>query len=320
MKKFLFLLLISALLTFSCAQKNSAPQKTDNQKIYQNSHISTEQALLSLIQENADLKKKQDMFFNYFLWLIATIVVGAVILILLNVRESRQKDKIILSSKQFLHHSIEVQEAERKRLSYELHDSVAQNLRYVTLLAENLKEKEEAAKIISIQNENIEAIRKLCYNLTPPVLNESSMISSLEFLGEKIFDNEGDDFEFRIVAEDSVDFSVWSAENKLHIYRIIQEALQNIQKHAHASEVTVLFRDCHSENAPNTNAHLKIIITDDGIGMSNKLVNEINNGSFKSAQNLHFGIRNIIERVQLLGGKIKYSSEENCGTQIKVEI
>ena len=146
------------------------------------------------------------------------------------------------------------------------------------------------------------------------------MISSLEFLGEKIFDNEGDEFEFRIVAEDSVDFSVWSAENKLHIYRIIQEALQNIQKHAHASEVTVLFRDCHSENAPNKNAHLKIIITDDGIGMSNKLVNEINNGSFKSAQNLHFGIRNIIERVQLLGGKIKYSSEENCGTQIKVEI
>ena len=115
MKKFLFLLLITALLTFSCTQKNSAPQKTDNQKIYQNSHISTEQALLSLIQENADLKKKQDTFFNYFLWLIATIVVGAVILILLNVRESRQKDKIILSSKQFLHHSIEVQEAERHK-------------------------------------------------------------------------------------------------------------------------------------------------------------------------------------------------------------
>jgi len=206
---------------------------------------------------------------------------------------------------------MEVQEAERRRISRELHDTVAQSMRYVSLLAEGLSEKDTASKIISTQNENIESIRKLCYNLTPPAISAGDMVSALELLGQKIFGETGekpDDFQLRIVVGEGVDFSVFADEQLMNIYRIIQEAFQNIKKHAGASEVTVLFKTS------------KIIITDDGCGMNEELVSQINSGIFKNTENSHFGVRNIFERVQLLGGTVTYRSEPDCGTQITVTI
>lgn len=264
-----------------------------------------------LYNQNYVLEETHQKIFDYFMWLLAAIIITSVILIFLNAREVKKRDKIIYNSEQFLRHSIEVQEAERKRISQELHDTVAQSMRYVSLLAENLSDKAAAEKIISTQNQNIEDIRKLCYNLTPPAISADDMIGALELLAGKIFNGTGDNFDLRIVAEDTVDFSVWSDVQLMSIYRIIQEAFQNIQKHAHASEVTVLFRK-------DTDGKLKIIISDDGVGMSEEMVEQINGGIFSNIKDLHFGIRNIVEHVQLLGGSVVYRSEADCGTQIMV--
>ena len=185
-------------------------------------------------------------------------------------------------------------------------------MRYVSLLAENLSDKEAAAKIIAVQNENIEDIRKLCYNLTPPAITANNMISSIALLGQKIFDMAHTGFEFKVVCEPSVSFSEKNNDELMNIYRIVQESLQNIQKHAKASEATVLFNE--------QNGKLKIIITDDGAGMSEELVRQINRGFFENVESLHFGLRNIFERVKFLGGTVSCFSEEGYGTRIKVEI
>ena len=274
--------------------------------------------LAYLRNQNFALEDTNNKYFSFFLWLLGTIIVGGVILIYLNIREIKKKDLIIYSSEQFLKHSMEVQEAERRRISRELHDTVAQSMRYVSLLAEGLEDKVTADKIITTQNDNIESIRKLCYNLTPPDISGQDMVSALEMLGQKIFGEavERGDFQLRIVVEDSVDFSGFTDEQLMNIYRIIQEAFQNIKKHAGASEVTVLFRWL-SLSKPHL---LKILITDDGRGMSANLVNQINNGTFTNTRELHFGVRNIFERVQLLGGTVTYRSEPDCGTQITVVI
>ena len=270
--------------------------------------------LAYLRNQNYYLEEIHGEYYSYFKWLLVTAFAGGAILIWLNMQEIKKRDKIIYTSEQFLKHSMEVQEAERRRISRELHDTVAQNMRYVSLLAENLSEKESAQNIISTQNKNIDDIRKLCYNLTPPNISGDDMVSALELLGQKIFelDKNGGldsgDFELRIVAEDSVDFSTWNNEQLMNIYRIVQEAFQNIKKHAEASEVTVLFK----AEPP----HLKIIITDDGKGMSTDLVEQINSGIFENTKNFHFGVRNIVERVQLLGGTVTYRSEPGFGTQI----
>ena len=272
--------------------------------------------LAYLRNQNYALEETHQTYYKYFLLYIITFGVGAVILVFLNIREIKKRDKIIYNSEQFLRHSMEIQEAERRRISRELHDTVAQSMRYVSLLAENLSEKEAAQKIISTQNQNIQDIRKLCYNLTPPEVSGNDMISALELLGHKTFDEEGT-FDVRIVAEDSVDFSKWNNEQLMNIYRIIQEAFQNIKKHAAASEVTVLFKESPGEHDKK---HLKILITDDGCGMNEQLVSQINNGLFDNSKTFHFGVRNIVERVQLLGGTVIYRSEPDYGTQITVEI
>ena len=267
--------------------------------------------LAYLRNQNYALEDTHNTFYQYFIMYIVSFAVGAVILILLNAREIKKRDRVISESELFLRHTMEVQEAERRRISRELHDTVAQSMRYVSLLAENLSDKEAAAKIISTQNQNIEDIRKLCYNLTPPAISGSEMVGALELLGSKIFgEDEKGAVELRIVAEESVDFSVWSDEQLMNIYRIVQEAFQNIKKHAGAGEVTVLFKG----------SPFKIIITDDGCGMSQDMVSQINSGFFEKTESFHFGVRNIVERVQLLGGTVTYRSEPDCGTQITVEI
>lgn len=280
-----------------------------------------------------ELEKSHRLFFTYYMWLTATILTGAFILIVLNARESRRKDRIIYNSEQFLQHSMQVQEAERKRISLDLHDSIAQGLRYVSLLAENLQDRDAAQKIIAVQNENIESIRRLCYNLTPPAITESNLIPSLILLGQKIFDTGSSDFQFRVASEPAVSFEHWDENALMNLYRIVQEALQNIQKHAQAGEATVFFkggpangskrngskRNGSKGGGPGSGA-LKVIITDDGCGMDAGLVARLNDASFEHVENLHFGLRNIFERAKLLGGKVTYFSEEGCGTRLTVEI
>lgn len=277
--------------------------------------------LAYLRNQNFVLEDTHQKFFDYYLTAFIAIIVGAVILVCLNAREVKKRDVIIYNSDQFLKHSMEVQEAERRRISMELHDTVAQSMRYVSLLAEGLAEKDTAAKIIATQNENIDTIRKLCYNLTPPNIFESDMAGALDLLGQKIFDtgsNDKDGFQLRIVVEDSVDFSVFTDEQLMNIYRIVQEAFQNIKKHAAANEVTVLFKKEITADAAKKRSVLKIIITDDGQGMNAELVSQINSCVFENTENFHFGVRNIVERVQLLGGTVSYRSEEDCGTQITI--
>ena len=287
--------------------------------------------LAYLRNQNYALEDTHNTFYQYFIMYIVSFAIGAVILIFLNVREIKKRDRVISESESFLRHTMEVQEAERRRISRELHDTVAQSMRYVSLLAENLKDKEAATKIINTQNQNIEDIRKLCYNLTPPAISGNEMIGALELLGNKIFGENGE-LELRIVAEESVDFSAWTDEQLMNIYRIVQEAFQNIKKHADAAEVTVLFKNtCHPELDSGSHSDkmlkrvqhdkkLKLIITDDGCGMSREMVNQINSGLFEKTEKFHFGVRNIVERVQLLGGMVTYRSEPDCGTQITVEI
>ena len=307
-----------SIFLFSCRleKKPLSESASDSLSAAEISGLSLSDAqdmILQLKEENRVLEETHQILFKYFVCLIATLVTGAAILVILNTRESKRKDKIIYNSEQFLQHSIRVQEAERKRISQELHDSVAQSLRYVSLLAENLDDKKTAAQIIQTQNNNIDSIRRLCYNLTPPAINGENLIPVINLLGQKLFDPEHTDFQFRVVCEPSVDFEKWNDDELLNIYRIIQEGLQNIQKHARASETTVLFRKGENDG-------LKIIVTDDGCGMDEKLLNQINSGFFENVEDMHFGLRNIFECVKFLKGSVAYFSEENAGTRIVLEI
>lgn len=258
---------------------------------------------------NYVIEESHNRYMTFYIMLIAVIVILATVLIFLNERELKKKDNRIFQSESVLRHTMEVQEAERIRISRDLHDTVAQSMRYVSILAEKIADRELADTIISVQNNNIEDIRKMCYSLTPPSFKNMNIVDSLNILADKTFVMEKT--QVRIITDGNIDFSGYTEEQFINIYRIIQELFQNISKHAEASEVTVLFRK---------EEHLKIIISDDGKGMDSKIVSEINSKTFDISQNLHFGIRNVLERVQLLSGTISYRSDEDCGTTIVIEI
>ena len=258
---------------------------------------------------NSILEESQQRFKNFYIILIVVIALIFIFMIVLNERELKGKENRIIQSETTLRHTIAVQETERARISRELHDTVAQSMKYISILAEKISDKKLAEEIIETQNSNIEDIRKMCYNLTPPNFKNTNMVDTLGILADKIFDKEKT--QFRIVTNGLIDFSEYTDEQFLNIYRIIQELFQNIKKHADASEVTVLFRK---------ESRLKIIISDDGKGMNSKMVDEINTRNLDLYQKLHFGIKNVLERIQLLGGTIEFRSEEECGTTIVIEV
>ena len=266
--------------------------------------------MINYIQRrNYIIEETQHRFTNFYLILIIVIITSITVLLILNERELKKRDNRISQSESILKHTMEVQETERARISRELHDTVAQSMRYVSILAEKIADKELSNSIITVQNDNIEDIRKMCYNLAPPNFKNMNIIDSLNVLADKIFDKSKT--QVRIVTSGNMDLSGFSDEQFINIYRIIQELFQNISKHANASEVTVLFRD---EDC------LKIIISDDGIGMNEKTVSAINSRKLNLHQSLHFGIQNILERVQLLNGTIEFRSTEECGTSVFIEL
>lgn len=208
------------------------------------------------------------------------------------------------------------QEEERRRLAMELHDSVAQQMRYVSILAENIKDKELAREIKKNQTDCIENIRNACYTLSSINMDKGCFTSALK--------NAVDNFQRRtgiktslVITEDS-DFNSLPQLSFHHLFRIIMELLSNIEKHSKAEEVTVLIRN-PSEN-DKIKRGLMLFITDDGQGLDQKTLDMMNSKKITSIKNLHFGLQNIKLRLNEIGGSIKYFSEIGEGTEVKISI
>ena len=215
----------------------------------------------------------------------------------------RQEDNIRSTS------LIEGQEEERKRLARELHDGIGQMLTGLKLDSENLKnlpfinEKqrklfEEHQKLI---DETIEATRTVSFNLMPSVLTDFGLPSALRLLTERTSKSAGFAAKFNDFTEN------FDIPNKIenNLYRITQEALNNIVKHAKAHKIVV-------ELSNIDNKFITLSIVDDGKGFDTK----------KSKKNkiTGNGLGNIQTRVRLLNGSIKINAELNKGTSIFVKI
>ena len=208
------------------------------------------------------------------------------------------------------------QEEERRRLAMELHDSVAQQMRYVSILAENIKDKELAREIKKNQTDCIENIRNACYTLSSINMDKGCFTSALK--------NAVDNFQRRtgiktslVITEDS-DFNTLPQLTFHHLFRIIMELRSNIEKHSKAEEVTDLVRN-PSEN-DKIKRGLMLFITDDGQGLDQKTLDMMNSKKITSIKNLHFGLQNIKLRLNEIGGSIKYFSETGEGTEVKISI
>lgn len=261
--------------------------------------------LNALIQTN-------EQYRSFYILLAVVMVVAFVLLIFFNNREMRKKDRKIYDSAALLKHTIQAQEEERSRLSRELHDGIAQDMRYIVLLAERLKNETETeraesiAKIQKKQTDCIKEIRSLCYNLAPPAIQSGDLNAEFSTLCTAM--QEKSDAEIRLIVTEDADFSSYTSEQRLNLYRIVQELLNNAVRHARAEEITVLVK------------RGKIIVTDDGSGIGKEILQSLQEGNTSAAGNAHFGLRNILERTRLLGGTAHFKSSRETGTEAVIEL
>ncbi len=200
---------------------------------------------------------------------------------------------------------IDAQEAERQHLSRDLHDGLGQLVLAIRMKLDQLTQDnvEKNDRLIAETRELIKVtvneIRNISNNLMPTVLHEFGLMAAIGRLSKEMAANGGF----------VVDFQCNFAENELinsrvqiYVYRIVQEAFNNIIKHAEAKNVIVTL------NKINDNLLLKV--EDDGIGF------KIKKRSYFSGN----GITNMNERTNLLGGQFKLQSALNKGVQIIIEI
>lgn len=203
---------------------------------------------------------------------------------------------------------IESQEAERRRIAGELHDSLGQNL----LLIHNRVQQalshpidgpawEQLTAIGQLTSEAIAEVRNISRDLRPYQLDQLGLTYALHLLIDGVAKSSGLVIERKL---DQADDAV-NSEGAINLYRIVQETLTNILKHSEARKVRVqLERDIH---------HLLLWITDDGKGFP---ADGFNPATSKGG----LGLRNIFERVRILGGTLKIHSAPGQGTSLEVTV
>ena len=237
--------------------------------------------------------------------IIFFITIIVIILFAINFLKSRKKLK---NSSRYLRFTIKGQEEERARIARELHDTIAQDLRYCRTLSEKIDDKNDVklGKTISkLLEKSLSQVRNMSYNLAPPDVIRNDIAANVMNLSQNF--KEHSDIEFRLTMPEKIDTSFLSEEDNLNIYRIVQESLTNILKHADASEVTILLRN-ENEGEPEG---LYIFISDDGKGFDESEISEA-----RGTDGTHLGLVGMNERADFIGAKLEIDSHPDEGTQI----
>lgn len=251
-------------------------------------------------------------FFIIFDLFAFLIVVFTVVLAIRYLKSSRKLE----NTNRYLSLTIKGQEEERSRIAQELHDTVAQDLRYALKLLKGKSESENEHRneSVNVIEKSLVQLRFLSENLVPPditkndlCINILNLCQSLKCRSAEISEKEAA-LDIRFVRSENVDTSFLNEDENLNLFRIVQESLVNVLKHSSASETTVLVRN----EAGNERKGVYIFITDDGKGFDPKRLEE------KSPETNHLGLSGIKKRAELIGAEVRIDSAENEGTQISV--
>ncbi len=287
-------------------------------------------------QQLRDLFLALNLYTSFFFFLIV-LCFASFIAVLFSLIHNIKNRKKLQKNREFISEIIQTQEAERNRISRELHDTISQNIK--TLL---LKEKELSAvlsdynfksdeiqfkieQIIGLEKQNQKQLRTIIQNFAVPAIGTIPFKTVINDLCEQFKEQSGIDCTFFVSPD--VELDDFSKEQKHHILRIIQEALNNAKAHAKASETSIVIRkvsrngnDRRSEPVPEQKVQtgedsICIMIFDDGQGFAGAA--QIESGLY--SQN-HFGMSGMEMRAKLLGGSLVVQSNAEAGTEVKLEI
>jgi len=204
-----------------------------------------------------------------------------------------------------LRHSIETSERERQRWARELHDETLQGLGGLrVLLSSGLRGSGEdlsdaARRAVAQIGEEIRNLRTLITELRPAALDELGLVPAIETLAQRTATTEGltleTNIDLRLEGETRLEPEVESA-----VYRLAQEALTNVVKHARANRVEM--------NLTREDSAVVLTVSDDGIGFD------------PDGSGPGFGLIGMRERVSLTGGRLEIESQDGAGTTLRATL
>jgi signal transduction histidine kinase len=206
------------------------------------------------------------------------------------------------------HMLIDLQEKERKRIAAELHDSIGQDILIIKNYALiGLRSKKSLSKmaeqlrqISSFASRTLEDVRKISHNLRPVLLDRLGLTQALKHLVATIASMTSIVITVYIADVDNI----YDKESEINLFRLVQEALNNIVKHSQAKEADV--------KITKDDTMIHVVISDNGIGMVPKTAEG------KIFEGL--GLIVISERVKMLNGTMNCISTPGVGTMIVVDI
>jgi two-component system NarL family sensor kinase len=233
---------------------------------------------------------------------------AAIGMVVTDMTETRRTEGLLRA---LSHRVVQVQEAERGRVSLELHDNITQLLCAVlvrshaladALSSSDVTAKGEAIMLREMLSHAAQEVERISRNLRPGVLNELGLVAVLRDAGTEFARRTG--VSLKLVCARRT--ARLAANTELAIYRIFQEALNNVEQHAHARHVTVCLR--------KRGQSVQLTIDDDGVGFDLEHHLAGRNGRHG------FGLLSMSERAAYIGGAFKIKSLRRAGTKLEVRI
>jgi PAS domain S-box-containing protein len=207
---------------------------------------------------------------------------------------------------------LQAQEKTRQRIARDLHDQIAQDLFTVKIACETLFDDEPAVPsgkrhrlldLTRMVQGSIVAVRNLAHDLRPPGLDQRGLAKTVYQYCQDFSDRHGVSVDFHAAGLDSLKLDF---DTEINLYRLVQEALNNVKKHANAKQVTVRM----IASSPN----IVLRIEDDGKGF------DVNDRLASAVKEKRLGLRSMKERVCLLDGAMRIQSRAMEGTRIFIEV
>ncbi len=219
----------------------------------------------------------------------------------------RQAEERTKAQRVTLRRTVEAQERERRRLAQELHDRTGGSLAALQMTLRHLERERDATRLAeglaaaSVDvTATIEDLRDLIVDLRPRVLDDLGLGPALERLADATSRTQG--IVIHVAADHSVD--ALPATIATAAYRVVQEALTNVVRHAHANSVGV--------SAAVTGGGLVVVVEDDGVGIAERLPS-VNDGG-------GYGLEGMHERAALVDGDLRIERPTGGGTRITLEV
>ncbi|MDN3682503.1 cache domain-containing protein [Vibrio tapetis subsp. quintayensis] len=245
-------------------------------------------------------KNIETTVFSIVVILVVTVGVIIVLTLAINLHEHRLADKNL---KELAHKTVMFQEDEKKHLARELHDGINQLLVsskcHLELLGDNLTDVKYSKHLEQSQQSIMTAIsevRRISHNLRPSALDDIGLEAALTTLLQDYQAHSGVQIETLFDTQKGR----LKSEAATTLYRVAQESLNNIEKHARATKITIILQQMGNL--------LQLVVRDDGIGFNPRQIRGLDG----------IGLRNMRERVEFIGGEFELESEPEIGTEITV--